>query len=69
MKFFFFSPQNEYFNNPLGLVAVVQHCLLKEAELVDRQEQISVSGLQLRGREREREREGERERESKRENP
>lgn len=40
---FFLSPQNEYFSNPLGLVAVVQHCLLKEAELVDRQEQISVS--------------------------
>lgn len=48
---FFLSPQNEYFSNPLGLVAVVQHCLLKEAELVDRQEQISVSIWRERERE------------------
>ena len=35
------------------MVSVVQHCLLKEAELVDRQEQLSV--CVVRGREREKE--------------
>ena len=38
-----FSPlQNEYLHQPLELVRVVQTCLYREAELVERQEQLNV---------------------------
>ena len=34
--------QNEYLHQPLELVRVVQTCLYREAELVERQEQLNV---------------------------
>jgi len=34
--------QNEYIQQPLELVRVMQNCLVREAELVERQEQLSV---------------------------
>ena len=34
--------QNEYSQNAMELVRVVQHCLFREAELVDRQEHLNV---------------------------
>lgn len=34
--------RNEYYNQPMDLVRVVQHCLFKEAELVDRQEHLNA---------------------------
>ena len=38
----FSSLQNEYLHQPLELVRVVQTCLYREAELVERQEQLNV---------------------------
>ena len=47
-----FSPhlsllQNEYYQRPMDLVRVVQHCLFKESELVERQEHLNVSHVVL----------------------
>ena len=38
------SSQNQYAVQPMELVRVVKRCLFIEAELVDKQEQLSVSG-------------------------
>ncbi len=35
--------QSEYYQSPLELVRVVQECLLKEQELVDKQDHLNVS--------------------------